>query len=633
MATQHTQTGNRAVRAIFQDAKHAIEESSYAQFADPNEPRLGYKPGQWPGAPYANMPPDCPVSVLGFDNDGEGVWILTASGQLVCESKWTAMTLAGLYAPFVDYLLWAWPAFSKAKKVTNDDGSEVMRPAVVERVEVQRAAMCHIREAGTRPTFSPADKHRGRGGWVDDNGAFLWHSGKWLWQVKNGRIERAKPAMVGKYLYTNQSTTIVPWQEAVGVEESPARRILGYLKSWNWERPYLDPLLVLGFIATALMGGALKTRPIIFTTGGAGVGKSTLQSLIRQVLDQAVFCAADTTAAGVYQRAKKDSLPFMIDELEAKVGSTKEQAVIQIARVAYSGDDISRGGADHEGTTFKMFNSFFFSAILPPPLMTQDKTRMAILNLQKLDHAGRGVGEMVLLETDGRMILRQVMDGFTEFNELKQDYFETLAKQGFDSRAIDTYGTLLAAAQMLVGAEMVEDIGLPIDDQARLGEIIAQATALERAEQKEPWLQCLEFLLSCALPNYTAGERMTIGYLLENLGRGGDGTWDLNEARRKLNTVGLSLQQSPVEPGDYWLAIPPQGEALLELFRKSDWYGGNWVTALKQGPKDVILRNLPDQRCKVKINRTTLTCVLVSLNALDRFYEKTGRTNDEESNS
>jgi len=167
----------------------------------------------------------------------------------------------------------------------------------------------------------------------------------------------------------------------VGQEESPAQRILDDLQTWHWARPFLDPVLMLGWIATALMGGALRAQPIIFTTGGAGVGKSTLHELIKHTLNGAVMSTVDTSAAGIYQQIKQDSLPIMVDELESKAGGTRAQSVIELARVAYTGGEIFRGGQDHEGTSFTMRSSFFFSAINPPPMQTQDKTRMAVMKM------------------------------------------------------------------------------------------------------------------------------------------------------------------------------------------------------------------------------------------------------------
>merc|ERR1712078_195080 len=108
----------------------------------------------------------------------------------------------------------------------------------------------------------------------------------------------------------------------------------------------------------------------------------------------------------------------------------------------------------------------------------QDKTRMAVLNLKKLD---KGHGrEPVVRDTDGRMLLRQIMDGWQEFRtRILPDWRKTLHLAGFDARAIDTYGTLLAAAEMLVGPEVLKDLGLEVSNQEALAEIIRAATSAE----------------------------------------------------------------------------------------------------------------------------------------------------------
>ncbi len=62
-----------------------------------------------------------------------------------------------------------------------------------------------------------------------------------------------------------------------------------------------------------------------FTTGGAGVGKSTLQGLIKRTLGRAMLDTTDTTQAGIYQRVRNDCLPVMVDELENKAGSSRRR--------------------------------------------------------------------------------------------------------------------------------------------------------------------------------------------------------------------------------------------------------------------------------------------------------------------
>ncbi len=78
-----------------------------------------------------------------------------------------------------------------------------------------------------------------------------------------------------------------------------------------------------------------------------------------------------------------------IDELEASAVSRKASEIVDLARVASSGGTISRGGADHEGVQFTLRNAFLFSAINPPPMEPADRSRMAILNLGKIDKTAR----------------------------------------------------------------------------------------------------------------------------------------------------------------------------------------------------------------------------------------------------
>ncbi len=620
MAKKTTQTGPRAMRAIFETAKRQLEEEKPVYYPDPNEPRDGIRAGHWPGAPHDALPPGCPVHVIGRDAGGT-VWVRTATGHMRAVEKWDMPTLLDLFAPDVNYLFWAWPAFGK-KKTVDEDGT-VQEQLRVVRLERDKVAACLINAAARRPDFDPQTQHRGRGGWQDKTGRFVWHSGNWMWSVNGATLERARPGEHEGFLYTRQPTTIEPWEAPIKQDESPALRILEDLRSWKWERPYLDPVLCLGWIATAIMGGALKARPIVFTGGGAGVGKSTLHELLRNVLEGAVFAAVDTTAAGIYQRVKHDALPILVDELENKPGSSKAQSVIELARVAYTGGDIARGGADHEGTTFRMHNSFLFSAINPPPMTEADKSRMAILNLSRLD-AADGVGRKmsVAIETDGRMLLRQIMDGWTDFSgRLLQDWWDTLQAQGLDSRAIDTYGTLLAAAELLVGPAELEDIGLPVTDQTKLGEIIAAATALERGERLDNWHKCVNRLLDSTIEAWRDGVKPTVGGVIDQVERD---NLDLQYAKERLHLVNLSIRNKG-DPGDgFCLAVPNDGPVLQKLFADTEWQRGGWFGALKQAPNNVVLRNEGNKQ-KLKINGSTKHCLLIDMSAFAAYVDKEGR--------
>jgi hypothetical protein len=616
----HTQTGERAIRAIFETASRRLDESRRVDDPDRNLPRDGIRPGEWEGAPFDALPPKCPVHVIGRDVEGT-VYCLTATNDLRRVERWDFPALVGLFAPQLNYLYWAWPGWSKPK--VDKDTGEVKEPARVVRVERDQAMAALVNAAASRPLFDPGTQHRGRGGWKDRSGRFLWHSGAHLWSVDgpagHTRLEHARPAEHEGFLYTRQPSTIEPWDAPVSAEESPARRILEDLRSWQWERPYLDPVLCLGWLGTAFYGAALDTRPVVFTTGGAGVGKTTLHELFKLVLSGAVISFADTTAAGIYQRVKQDSLMVMVDELEAKAGAARPQAIIDLARIAYSGGDMGRGGADHEGVNFQLRNSFMFSAIQPPPMTEADRSRMAVLNLERLDLT-KGVGRKptVAVETDGRMILRQLMDGWGEFQRLHAAYWDVLGAQAFSARGRDTYAPLLACAELLVGPDVLEEIGLPITEFSRLGEIIADATAPDRAESLDNWHACLNRLLDSTIDAWRDGAKPMVGQVMDNLM---SGEIDHKYALERLALVNLGARKEGDPGRGPCIAVPKEGPALEKLFSDTRWHSGGWFTALKQAPKGVVLRDAGAKQ-RVKINGTTKYCLLVDMKAFGEWVEK-----------
>lgn len=620
-----TQTGSKAIRAIFLDAQRRLEDDRPHDDPEPSLARYGgIKPGQWTGAPWNDMPPECPVRVLGMKNGV--VYIVSATGVLHAVERWDHPTMMMLFAPCPNYPLWAWPAFGKAEG--SDEHGEPIPPKV-KRLERDKCVAALISEAGRRGIFDPSEQQRGRGGWKTPDGQFIWHSGDRLWAMppavngKVGEIQSAKPAEYMGYFYAKDSAILSPWQSPVDWRDSPAHQLLADLKTWNWERPYLDPILYLGWLATGLMGGALEVRPIVFTTGGAGVGKSTLHGITRALFGSALYSTANTTAAGIYQNIKHDSRPVAVDEFEAKARGDKEQTIIELARQAYSGAKLYRGGQNHDGVEFELRSSFLFSAIMHPPLGVQDKSRMAILNLKKLD---KGHGRYpVISDEAGRMVLRQIMDGWSHFQDVLLPRWKViLNKVGFDARAIDTYGTLLAAAELLVSVAGLVDAGMPsmagtsgeslsIDEEAVI-DIIRHATSAELAEQLEKWQDVIEKLLSATIDSYKSGTRKTVGKVLEQFETR---QLQLDEAREELAHAGLGLRPSGDPSPGYVLAVPPSHPALDKIFGDGPYREGGWIVALKQAPEAVVPRKLSNGYVN-RISKVAHRCLLVDIAA----YEK-----------
>ncbi|MFC0809106.1 hypothetical protein ACFHWW_27310 [Ensifer sp. P24N7] len=629
------QRGLAAVRAKVLDGLTDLEEARDLSDPDANLLRNGVKAGQWEGFPHDKMPPGCPITVLGMK--GETVYVISATGFLYEVSRWDHPTLVKLFSPYVNYLKWAWPAFTKAKE---DPETGAIIPPKVDRVARDKAVEAIIAEAGRRGTFDPSENVRGRGGWKSGDN-FIWHSGKYLFStdIKPGIVPkpdvlRMRPGEHDGYFYAQDSDTMRPWQTPIEVGESPAHQILQDLKTWNWERGYIDPIFTLGWIIAAFLSGALEQRPIIFVTGGPGTGKSALQRYVRSLFENTIFATSNTTAAGIYQTMGHDSRPIAVDEFERKANATKETAIIEIARQAYSGDKGYRGGSDGASSQFELHNAFMFTAILKPHMEQQDKTRMAIMQLNPLKAHGE---RPVVQDYWGRQLLRQVMDGYHDFvARILPKWRQILSddRLHFDSRAIDTYGTLLACAELAVGEPGMIDGGLMAKsagsselDIDALKDTLEFATAAERANQTPKWQDVIERLLGCKLDAYKSGERLTVGGVIEALESKDRTDMDIVEARARLALLGLGVRDVPKnDPNNpctgYALAVPMSDDNLNRLFADSEFARGGWTDALYLGPGEIIPRGLTQTMKKVKINRATKTCVLVDLQAYDEWVDR-----------
>lgn len=629
------QGGIQGIRAQFLDAQQVLDEKKELVDPDANLLRNGIKAGQWEGAPHHNMPPDCPITVLG--KKGETIYVINAIGELEEITRHDLPTLLRIFSPFVNYVFWAWPAWSKAK---GEPGSEGYVPPKVERVQRDQAWTAIIGEAGRKGLFDPQNNVRGRGGWKAQD-KFIWHSGKHLFSVdiktdKHNRatdwqLQAAKPGDYDGFFYAQDNDTVHPWQTPIGVNDSPAHIILQDLKSWKWERPYIDPIFFLGWIGSAFLSGALDVRPIMFTMGGAGTGKSTLHGILRALFGSALYSTANTTAAGIYQNIRQDSRPVAVDEFERKAQGQKEQAIIELARQSYSGAKGYRGGANGDGTEFELRSSFIFSAILHPHLGVQDRTRMIILNLNALDKDANAT-QPLIKEEWGRMILRQIMDGFHDFYwHILPKWRQILSDQrlALDPRAIDTYGTVLACAELLVGEQGLVDAGMhqdPTADGVRLDldmlvETIEAATSADRAEQVPKWQEVIEKIMGAKVDAYKAGERQTVGGIIEALENDQRTDMLIDDARARLALIGLGLREKGKPCRGYALAIPHNDDNLNRVFADGEFNHGGWTLALKQAPQTIVPRELSKADKTVKINRVAKTVTLVDLAGYDERME------------
>lgn len=577
----------------------------------------GYKPGAWAGAPKGRLPPNCPVKPLGLT--GKTLYLVDDVGQLIelPVNEWNRKSITLLFGRYQNYYEHHWPRSHKGHRVSGVDVDDVFG--------------CLVNVAKKRGAFEPVDRVRGRGGWKMPDGRFLWHAGDRLYIAgKSLTVEEHEPGEIGRTHYSLRPPIVSPWPERVEEDEGPARELLQQLSTWTWSRPALDPILVMGWIGVALMGGALDWRPSLFLTGDAGMGKSTLQALLKACLGDALHMTADTTAAGIYQRVALDCLPVAVDELEADADNKRVMAVVKLARLAASGGLMFRGGSDHKGTEFRAQSAFAFSAINRPPVGDQDRSRMALLTLGRLDPK-RAKSDLVVKEHYPAMLLRRVMDGWHDWPDRLKRWRQALAGAGLDARQQDTYGTLIASCETLVGAEAMQSMGLPMDIEEAAA-ILLQLTDGERADRLPNWRQALDHLLSCEIQGWTSGQKPSVrgviaGHVKHNTPSQHDDPDDptfvvtMKEARDRLSQAGLWLLRAGVDQVGPVLAIPTRGALLSRMYAGTRYADGGWTGALRQAPPGVLVMGDKLSSHVVKIGGLAERCTLIDMGAYAKEIE------------
>lgn len=579
--------------------------------------RWGYDPGRWDGAPSSKLPPDCPVKPLG--RDGEVYWFLDAMSQLngVHRDKWGKKILLDLFAGRQWYLEHHWPRWRAP-------GAKEDKPSL-NGVEVDSVVACLINACAQIGAVEIDARVHGRGAWAlgapGTAQRLVWHAGDALYAIHDGRLKSAPPCAIKGIVYPGGAPILAPWPEEVTVDAAgPAAAILEDFRSWNYAKPLLDPVMLVGAIGCGLLGGALDWRPYGFLVGGAGTGKSTLQNYIRAVWDDAMIKGSNVTEASLRQFGMRDSLPISIDEFEAEKDNRKTEAVLGLARVAASGDDILRGGADHRASRFTIRSSFLFSAINAPPMNAADRSRMALVALRRVDPT-KPRSAPVVRPNVGRKILRLLMQQWPLLPDTLTRWRDVLRAQAFSDRAQMTYGTLLAIAELMLGEVELLAHGLDIRDPESIGAELAAYTEEAREAQADNWAECVDLLLAAPIDAWKDGRRPTVGGVLDD--------WEHDvlttaEANDRLRLVGLAVCERRDGSKIYRYLAVPNGVALgpAKILQDTKFRDGVWNGALRQAPDPVVMST--GSWTIVRVNRVSTRCQLLDLGGFDIWQRENG---------
>jgi hypothetical protein len=528
--------------------------------AEPVEPANPVEPPKPPRPRADGLPDDCPVIALG--TEGSVYHFLDPLRQLrtVPAGKMARLEIESLFQLHHHWLEKHWPRFAKSGKV---DGPNY-----------NQAAQELFAACARRGVWSALDRIRGAGAWSDDDGALILHCGDQVLIIDRDGRERAEaPGLIGDCVYPAAAPLPRP---AAGVAAgAAAAELLALLRTWAWRRPDLDPVLLLGWIGAALLGGATKWRPHAWLTGGSGTGKSTLKDrVLGPVFDGGSVAVSDTSEAGLRQALRYSTLPAIIDELEASADDRRAQQTMMLARLSSTGGLILRGGADHAGQQFVTRSCFLMQAILIPALSPQDRSRVAILELNALGDRRMPPLDAGRLREIGRLLRRRVVQAWPRLPAVYARYDEALRAAGgsgpMDSRASEEFSSLLAAAEVLLYDDPEE-----MDASTRGWADLVRASEPSPAERGCDEDELVQRILSTAVDAKRDGGRKTIAeWIARAHGLTGG---DVEAARQICGTYGLWIGSLTLPGGAYpspVVGVANRHQGLAELLKGTHWAAG-----------------------------------------------------------
>lgn len=327
-------------------------------------------------------------------------------------------------------------------------------------------ALNWINRQANRVGFFDAKRIRGRGAW-EDNGRLVYHHGDRL-TVDGVQVDLSH--FDSNFIYPRRPNMPVFNDECLNEKEG--KWLLGIANKLAWTRPASAPMVV-GFAFLAPLCGALRWRPHVWITGGAGSGKSTVMSdfVIPMMQGFCEFVQGASSEAGIRQELGSDALPVLMDEAETnnKRETGRMEAILALVRQASSETQARtlRGTAGGQSLHYLIRSMFGLSSINTHLSKQADADRLTRLELvpakerkvdnwESLKEDFHAVKSMV--DLSARMLTRAV--SMWPILSKTIDIFRRVGAMFFGSqRQADQYGTLMA------GAWCASNDAIPTDDQ------------------------------------------------------------------------------------------------------------------------------------------------------------------------
>jgi hypothetical protein len=361
-----------------------------------------------------------------------------------------------------------------------------------------------------------------------------------------------------------------------------------------------EAYLLLGWIALAGIGSALKWRPHMWINAAFQSGKTwVLINIVVPILKGfAIKLAGGTTEAFIRQQ-EGDNLAIIFDEAESKtpLGKARMDGVFELMRTSSNDSPfmVGKGSKDNRAVSYTIRSMFLFSSISYAPSGSADRSRITTINIKPKDTKTMAeiakktqrfkelniMVDALKLEEKGLKYVARAIYNFRLINYNKAVMIQAIDKLTGQRRLADQYGSLLAGAYtMLYESELDLDVaeawilntGIHIQDHEQV------VTESDEFDILQVLLQYEIFIPR----DHGSTERLTIGQCLERIKNADLLTDSMNPIKDTLAAKGIKYNPSPHESSNK-VYIARRSPALGHMFQ-STAAQNNWEVYLKRLP-------------------------------------------------
>ncbi|MGE4044477.1 MAG: ATP-binding protein [Acetobacteraceae bacterium] len=497
------------------------------------------------GPPSGGRPDDdedpCPVTPLG---DFDGTWhFLDAIGQKRALRTAQIDRESEQLGLFRGDDTWLRRNFPVRKKVTDQEGQETTIVVGFNRFQVGAYLQKICAEQGL---YDENVLLRRPGIWRGDDGLPIVHCGN---RVLIEGDWRPAGTRTGNQIWIAAAPLArpgVPYDHTVGQE---LQQRIGAL--WNFRIPGGE-IMLLGTVATGLLGTVARWRPNAFLCGEAGSGKTMLLETVRDLCPMHRY-TNNATELGIVSIMNGHTMPIFIDESSDQANQGGAERLMDLVLASSSGDGTRavRGKADGGFRTMDMAGSVIYGSVTPPSLLPQHLARISLIELAPAEEGETKWAEMEALKgwakERGPGLWGRLIASAERWRASLDTFRAALAAVGCAPREQDQYGHILA------GWWVLAQEGVPGEAGGREGVAAISAYIRTAEDVKED-----------------NGGRRAVQYLLSRVIQW-DGTTRQEQVGELIGQV-MAASTDPADSMQYGQALARRGlRAVRPCHRHYDW--------------------------------------------------------------